>query len=333
MRLSRSRRQRYHARPVTAAARASHPGLGFAPTARSGSSIARRATDSPAAGLLHRATRRLTRAPIPLVLVLAAALLIAGQPLAAGVVPPSAMGDRSGMGADGSGDAGAIGGTASATRAPSAPGAASIGRSAIDDRAAVAPLVGYRWPLEHARITQGFGRSVDGLFVVDGERVHDGIDLANFCGAQVFAAHDGIVIGAGRHVVDLSGWVGDVAGYEARLDEKHLWGTLALTVVIDDGNGYRSIYVHFHRIDVEVGQFVHAGDVIGLEGSTGHATGCHLHYSLFSPTATTVFETYPPDIMPSLLPAGEVARIDPVSVLPPLAVGWITWGWGAQDGG
>ena len=48
--------------------------------------------------------------------------------------------------------------------------------------------------------------------------------------------------------------------------------------MIDDGNGYRSEYVHLNEADVEAGQVVQAGDVIGLEGATGFATGCHLHY-------------------------------------------------------
>ncbi len=266
--------------------------------------------------------------PILVAIALAAAFLIAGQPLPSGVMPASAMGDRSGMG-----PAGDDGSRVVPTARPSQLPAASIGRGILDDQATFGDLTGYRWPLEHARITQGFGPSSGGLFVVAGARFHDGIDLANFCGAKILAAHDGVVIGAGRHVLGVSGWAGDVAGYEARLDEKHLWGGLALTVVIDDGNGYRSMYVHFHRVDVKVGDVVHAGDVIGVEGSTGHATGCHLHYSLFFAQDLTRFQTYPADVTRYYLPAAEVARVDPLSVMPPLEAGFITWGWGARDGG
>ena len=265
--------------------------------------------------------------PVQLVLAFAAALLIAGQPLAAGTVPAAAMGDRSGMG---------IGDAAGVVTLPSAspdggPAAVPVGRGVLDDQAASVELNGYRWPLEHARITQAFGPSTSGLFVVAGARFHDGLDLANFCGAQILAAHDGVVIGAGRHVIGVSGWAGDVAGYEARLNEKNLWGGLALTVVIDDGNGYRSVYAHFHRIDVKVGDVVRAGDVIGVEGSTGHATGCHLHYSLFLANDPTRFETNPADVTRYYLPAAEIARVDPLSVMPPLEAGFITWGWGARD--
>ena len=54
-------------------------------------------------------------------------------------------------------------------------------------------------------------------------------------------------------------------------------------MVIDDGNGYRSIYAHLGRAAVEKGDLVRAGDLIGWEGASGNATGCHLHYALFSP--------------------------------------------------
>ena len=53
-------------------------------------------------------------------------------------------------------------------------------------------------------------------------------------------------------------------------------------MIIDDGNGYRSIYAHFSKIVVKVGQQVRAGQLIGYEGRTGRASGCHLHYGLFS---------------------------------------------------
>ena len=53
--------------------------------------------------------------------------------------------------------------------------------------------------------------------------------------------------------------------------------------MIDDGNGYRSIYAHFSKVRVKAGDVVKAGQLIGWEGDTGRASGCHLHYGLFSP--------------------------------------------------
>jgi len=195
-----------------------------------------------------------------------------------------------------------------------------------------ASLTGYRWPLRYARITQSFGPSTGGTFVVAGKRFHDGIDIASFCGASIVAAHAGVVIAAGRRTDAALGWVGNLAAYQARLDQRHLWETLAIIVVIDDGNGYRSIYAHFHRIVVKVGQAVHASELLGTEGATGHASGCHLHYGLYSPEAAGRFKTDPAIARRTLIPAAEIARIDPLLVLPDPAVGFNTWGWGAGDG-
>ena len=87
-------------------------------------------------------------------------------------------------------------------------------------------------------------------------------------------------------------------------------------VVVDDGNGYRSIYAHMSKITVTVGQKVRAGKRIGYEGATGHASGCHVHYGLFSPLETDVFGVRE-DILKSLrTPEWEIARIDPLLVLP-----------------
>jgi murein DD-endopeptidase MepM/ murein hydrolase activator NlpD len=193
-------------------------------------------------------------------------------------------------------------------------------------------LTGYRWPLDHARITQAFGPSAGGTFVVAGQRFHDGIDIASFCGAPIVAAHAGTVIAAGRRTDAALGWIGNLAAYHARLDQRQLWGTLAIIVVIDDGNGYRSIYAHFHRIVVKVGERVHAGTFLGTEGATGHASGCHLHYGLFSPAATGRYVTEPTIVQRTLIPAVEIARIDPLTVLPDPKVVFNTWGWGAGDG-
>ena len=96
----------------------------------------------------------------------------------------------------------------------------------------------------------------------------------------------GVVLAAGRQFDDLIGWIGDLGPYYRTLDKKKLWDDLPIVVVIDDGNGYRSIYAHMSKVTVEVGQTVRAGQRIGLEGRTGHASGCHVHYGLFSPFET-----------------------------------------------
>ena len=151
---------------------------------------------------------------------------------------------------------------------------------------------------------------------MDGQRFHDGIDLATFCGDKIVAAHDGTVLAAGRHFDDFLGWIGDLSAYYKRLDAKKLWITLPIVVVIDDGNGYRSVYAHFGKITVKKGQTVRAGDLIGYEGRTGHATGCHLHYGLFSPYETASYTMDPAIVKRMKVPTAEIARVDPMTVLP-----------------
>ena len=177
-------------------------------------------------------------------------------------------------------------------------------------------LTGYRWPLPHGRITLAFGPWRDGSRVVDGEPFHDGLDLATFCGDRILAAHDGIVLAAGRHYDSQMGWVGNLGPYFARLDAGSLWNTLPIVVVVDDGNGYRSIYAHFAKLVVNRGQTVMAGQLLGFEGRTGHASGCHLHYGLFSPAETGSFSIDPAVVDHMKLPPSEIARIDPLLVLP-----------------
>jgi murein DD-endopeptidase MepM/ murein hydrolase activator NlpD len=65
-----------------------------------------------------------------------------------------------------------------------------------------------------------------------------------------------------------------------------------------------------------VGQAVRAGQLIGHEGATGHASGCHVHYGLFSPWETATFGVRADILRRLKLPNGEIARIDPLRVLP-----------------
>ena len=85
-------------------------------------------------------------------------------------------------------------------------------------------------------------------------RRHQGVDLPLKVGDPVHAAFDG--------KVRISSYM---KGY----------GNL---VVIRHENGLETFYGHLSKRNVEVDQWVHAGDVIGLGGSTGRSTGPHLHF-------------------------------------------------------
>ncbi len=85
---------------------------------------------------------------------------------------------------------------------------------------------------------------------------HTGIDLQAPTGTPVHATGDGVVVSAR--------WSGR-------------YGKL---VVIDHGNGLETYYAHLSQAMVIAGEEVRRGEVIALSGSTGHATGPHLHYEV-----------------------------------------------------
>lgn len=191
-------------------------------------------------------------------------------------------------------------------------------------------LAGYQWPIRNARITNTYGLGRPGSFLLGGKPFHDGLDVSSFCGARITAAHDGVVLAAGRRSEAYLGWVGDLGPFRAKLAEQGGWGAQAITVVVDDGNGYRSIYAHLGVAAVEKGAVVRAGDLLGWQGASGNATGCHLHYAIFSPLEQSTLTLDPKIARKTRLPPLETARIDPLLVLPPLAEAGITWNWGAR---
>jgi len=180
---------------------------------------------------------------------------------------------------------------------------------------APADLKDYIWPVRNALISSRFAaRDVGGFVIIDGKEYHDGLDLATHCADRVHAAHDGTVLYAGRNFDPYIGYWGDPAPIYDRLERLHRVNEQPIVVVIDDGNGYRSMYVHLQEALAEPGQQVKAGDVIGLEGMTGFATGCHLHYTLirmdgvWQPTVPRLAQFgYPPFVR---------ERVDPIKILP-----------------
>jgi len=85
---------------------------------------------------------------------------------------------------------------------------------------------------------------------------HSGVDLKAAEGTPIKAANRGRVV----------------------LAADHFFG--GLSVVIDHGGGVHSMYFHLREVSIKAGQIVEKGQLIGLCGSSGRATGPHLHFGI-----------------------------------------------------
>lgn len=113
----------------------------------------------------------------------------------------------------------------------------------------------YIWPCPSSTyVTSAFGMRDHPLF--GDERPHSGIDVAGSAGSEVLAADSGTVA---------------VATYSSS------YGNY---VTIYHSNGDYTLYAHMSSLAVSAGQSVTQGDVIGYVGSTGWATGPHLHFEI-----------------------------------------------------
>jgi hypothetical protein len=105
---------------------------------------------------------------------------------------------------------------------------------------------------------------------------HSGVDVAGGAGAPVSAPADGVVVLA--------------AADKPFTLEGHL-------LIIDHGMGLNSAFLHLSRIDVREGERVRKGQLVGAIGSSGRATGPHLHWAV----------------------KWKGARVDPMSLAGPMA--------------
>lgn len=127
-----------------------------------------------------------------------------------------------------------------------APRPAVASRNVVNIPVTIIPTNGqFLWPNGCTRITQYFSWH------------HSGVDIACPAGTPILAAADGVVY----RVQYLS------TGY-------------GHNIMINHGGGVMTLYGHMTTILVQAGETVKRGQQIGVEGSTGHSTGPHLHFEV-----------------------------------------------------
>ncbi|MBN9240210.1 MAG: M23 family metallopeptidase [Leifsonia sp.] len=109
------------------------------------------------------------------------------------------------------------------------------------------------WPANTTAVNDGFGYR-------DGGEFHGGIDIMAAGGSTIMAASPGTVV----TVAEDSGW--------------------GAYVKVDHGGGIYTLYAHMisGSQSVSVGQYVNAGDALGLVGQTGYASVPHLHFEVYA---------------------------------------------------
>lgn len=112
---------------------------------------------------------------------------------------------------------------------------------------------GMQWPVV-GPVTSEYGYRIHPVYGT--RKLHSGLDVSAPKGTPISAAQGGTVLLAG-----VQGGYGNV-------------------VIVDHGDGVSTLYGHMSKINVSKGQQVNRGDIVGLVGATGTATGNHLHFEV-----------------------------------------------------
>jgi murein DD-endopeptidase MepM/ murein hydrolase activator NlpD len=116
-------------------------------------------------------------------------------------------------------------------------------------------MSGFRYPVDSVQIREVFGdrRILNGQT----KNIHNGVDFAAKEGDSIRAVSDGIVRITGKNFF-----------YNGNF------------IMIDHGQGLTTVYLHMSKLIASNGEKVKKGQVIGLAGATGRATGPHLHFGV-----------------------------------------------------
>lgn len=161
------------------------------------------------------------------------------------------------------------------------------------------------WPVKPVRITQYFGNTD---FATKNPQIysghgHNAIDLGVPQGTNVMAALNGVVKGTGD------------------TDQTCPNASYGKWVLIEHPNGLSTLYAHLSYIRVTKGQSVATGETIAYSGSTGYATGPHLHFSVYATQGVeiTTFASKSCVGKKYTMPVADLkAYLNPLTYLPPV---------------
>ncbi|WP_245623417.1 M23 family metallopeptidase [Catenovulum maritimum] len=115
-------------------------------------------------------------------------------------------------------------------------------------------LQSFIWPAK-GRISGVYGSQR--IFNGVPKRPHFGLDIAAKTGTEVYAPADGVIRVAHQDMFYSGG-----------------------TIILDHGYGISSTFIHLSKLEIEAGQTVKQGDLIGRIGKSGRATGPHLDWRI-----------------------------------------------------
>lgn len=108
------------------------------------------------------------------------------------------------------------------------------------------------------RTASGWGYRIHPIYKV--RKMHWGMDFTAPVGTPIFATGNG-------KIAETAGSKSGRSGF-------------GLSITIDHGYGYETVYAHLNGFNVKQGQNVKRGDIIGYVGNTGSSTAPHLHYEV-----------------------------------------------------
>ncbi len=139
-------------------------------------------------------------------------------------------------------------------------------RAAAEARANAVSEYGFRWPERSFQVTQEWGPTsfqLEPPYTYKGTyypHFHAGVDFTAGCGTPIYAAGAGVVVASGQPLLPWDSGFG---------------------VVVDHGGGVQTWYWHMQpNVVVSPGAIVTSNTLIGYEGATGLATGCHVHFAV-----------------------------------------------------